>query len=110
MSFPESGDGSLSQQVRAEPGIMVGLRRLEDRAPLVSSPAAAKQQPAAAARSSKRKSLCLRLEDEDSALFVPIKTTPKGKRVLTDHQKDVLTSRHDDIPALYRWYNIIISN
>ena len=105
VSFPESGDGSLSQQVTAEPGIMVGLRRLEDRdKQLVSSPgpAAAKQQPAAAARSSKRKSLCLRLEDEDSALFVPIKTTPKGKRVLTDHQKDVLTSRHDDIPALYR--------
>ena len=102
----------MSQQVTAEPGIMVGLRRLEDRVPLVSSPgpAAAKQLPAAAARSSKRKSLCLRLEDEDSALFVPIKTTPKGKRVLTDHQKDVLTSRHDDIPALYRWCNNISFN
>merc|ERR1719422_1804070 len=48
-----------------------------------------------------RKSLCLQLEDEDSAMFVPIKSTPKGKRVLTDHQRDVLTSRHDDIPALY---------
>ena len=34
-------------------------------------------------------------------MFVKI-TTPKreGKRVLTQHQRDVLTSRHDDIPAL----------
>merc|ERR1719435_74679 len=48
-----------------------------------------------------RKSLNLRLEDEDSALFVPIKAAPKSKRVLTDHQKDVLTTRSDDIPALY---------
>ena len=48
-----------------------------------------------------RKSLCLQLDDEDSAMFVPIKSTPKNKRVLTEHQRDLLTSRKDDIPALY---------
>ena len=35
-------------------------------------------------------------------MFVKITTpTRVGKRVLTEHQRDVLTSRHDDIPALY---------
>ena len=41
------------------------------------------------------------LEDESSQDFVPIKPKTSKKRVLTDHQKDVMTSRHDDIPALY---------
>ena len=27
--------------------------------------------------------------------------SPRRKRVLTEHQKDKMTSRHDDIPALY---------
>merc|ERR1719264_936908 len=99
-SFPSSSsDGSLSQQVRAEPGILVGLRRQDSDKDKIGTP----EKPAKEDnnQSKKRKSLCLRLDDEDSALFVPIKTTPKAKRVLTDHQKDVLTSRHDDIPALY---------
>lgn len=42
------------------------------------------------------------LEDESSQDFVKITPSKKSKkRVLTDHQKDVLTSRKDDIPALY---------
>ena len=97
VSFPSS-DGSLSQQVTAEPGILAGLRRRDsDKTLTPDKPASSvsKQQ------TTKRKSLCLRLDEEDSAMFVPIKTTPKGKRVLTDHQREVLTSRHDDIPALY---------
>ena len=42
------------------------------------------------------------LEDEDSSNFVKIvpKAT-KGKFKLTQHQKDKMTSRSDDIPALY---------
>ena len=95
-SFPSS-DGSLSQQVRAEPGILVGLRRQNSDKMVTPD----KPPSEASKQTRKRKSLCLRLDDEDSAMFVPIKTTPKGKRVLTDHQRDVLTSRHDDIPALY---------
>ena len=42
-----------------------------------------------------------RLEDENSVNFVPIKSAGGKRRVLTDHQKDKMTSRHDDIPALY---------
>ena len=40
------------------------------------------------------------LEDESSKDFVPI-TNNKKRRVLTEHQKDVMRSRRDDIPALY---------
>jgi len=52
-------------------------------------------------RKQARKSLSLALEEEDSAMFVPIKPKELKKRLLTDHQKDKMTSRHDDIPALY---------
>jgi len=104
VSFPgsSSSNDSLSQQVSAEPAITVGLQKhpelqkhseeIKDKP--VMKPPPTKQRQA-------RKSLNLRLEDEDSALFVPIKAAPKSKRVLTDHQKDVLTTRSDDIPALY---------
>ena len=98
-----SNSGSFTQQLTMEPGIAVGLRGCEPSlgpGPTATPP----RQPAASpapTRRNPRKSLNLRLEDEDSALFVPIKTTPKGKRVLTDHQKEVLTTRKDDIPALY---------
>jgi len=100
ISFPSSSSDSLTQQMTAEPAITVGLLKSSEPVeqtkakPPVMKPPAPKPKQA-------RKSLSLRLEDEDSALFVPIKSTPKGKRVLTDHQKDVMTARHDDIPALY---------
>ena len=96
-----SSSGSFTQQLTMEPGIAVGLRGC---GPSPGPAATPPRQPAASpapTRRNPRKSLNLRLEDEDSALFVPIKTTPKGKRVLTDHQKEVLTTRKDDIPALY---------
>ena len=41
------------------------------------------------------------LEDESSQDFVKITSPKVKKRPLTDHQKDILTSRRDDIPALY---------
>ena len=41
------------------------------------------------------------LEDESSQDFVKISSPILKKRPLTDHQKDILTSRRDDIPALY---------
>ena len=41
------------------------------------------------------------LEDESSQDFVKISSPIAKKRPLTDHQKDVITSRRDDIPALY---------
>ena len=41
------------------------------------------------------------LEDENSQDFVKISSPVLKKRPLTDHQKDKLTSRRDDIPALY---------
>ena len=41
------------------------------------------------------------LEDESSQDFVKISSPKVKKRPLTDHQKDILTSRRDDIPALY---------
>ena len=97
VSFPDSSsDGGLSQQIIAEPGILVGLQKQTVTSDKMETPQL-KEVP----KKKPRKSLCLQLEDEDSAMFVPIKSTPKGKRVLTDHQRDVLTSRHDDIPALY---------
>ena len=102
----EESSESLTQQMTAEPGILVGLRRTtrettQGTPPRTSSKTATtpSRQPE---KAKTRKSLNLRLEDEDSAMFVKI-TTPsrQGKRVLTEHQRDVLTSRHDDIPALY---------
>jgi len=33
--------------------------------------------------------------------FVEIKTTPKGKRVLTEHQKEVMKKQHQSMPAMY---------
>ena len=104
VSFPgsSSSSDSLSQQVSAEPAIAVGLQKhpepQKDVEQLLDKPVI---KPPPAKQRQARKSLNLRLEDEDSALFVPIKTAPKSKRVLTDHQKDVLTTRSDDIPALY---------
>ena len=95
------GSDSLTQNMVAEPAIMHGLRKTSS-FEKTQSPASGKtKQVVTPAGKRTRKSLCLQLEEEDSALFVPIKSTPKGKRVLTDHQRDVLTSRHDDIPALY---------
>ena len=43
------------------------------------------------------------LEEEDSMDFVKIASpaSTSKKRLLTEHQKDRMTSRHDDIPALY---------
>ncbi len=41
------------------------------------------------------------LEDESSQDFVPITSSSQKKRLLTEHQKDKLSSRRDDIPALY---------
>ena len=41
------------------------------------------------------------LEDEDSQMFVKITSPANRKRVLTDHQKDRMTSSRSDIPALY---------
>ena len=101
-TFTGSSDGSLTQQMIAEPAIIHGLKKTSSFERTPGSPASsAKTNTPAAGSKRTRKSLCLQLEDEDSAMFVPIKTTPKGKRVLTEHQRDVLTSRHDDIPALY---------
>jgi len=100
VSFPGSSSDSLTQQMTAEPAITVGLQKSSE--PVVEKPkAAVTMKPPAAKPKQARKSLSLRLEDEDSALFVPIKSTPKSKRLLTDHQKEVMTARHDDIPALY---------
>ncbi len=41
------------------------------------------------------------LEDESTQDFVPITNSGKKRRPLTDHQKEVMSSRRDDIPALY---------
>ena len=100
MSFPGSSSDSLTQQMTAEPAITVGLQKSSE--PVLEKPKAiVTMKPPAAKPKQARKSLSLRLEDEDSALFVPIKSTPKSKRLLTEHQKEVITARHDDIPALY---------
>jgi len=99
VSFPGSSSDSLTQQMTAEPAITVGLQKSAE--PVKEKPAVVVMKPPVVKQKQARKSLSLRLEDEDSALFVPIKSTPKSKRLLTDHQKEVLTARHDDIPALY---------
>ena len=105
VSFPSSSSSSgdsFSQQVTAAPGMMLGKRPA---AALVSSPSSAKKKmpapPAKAKRGRPRKSLGPSLLDEDSSDFVVVKSSPRKKRVLTEHQKSVMTSRHDDIPALY---------
>ncbi len=41
------------------------------------------------------------LEDESTQDFVPITNSAKKRRPLTEHQKEKLLARHDDIPALY---------
>lgn len=41
------------------------------------------------------------LEEENSSDFVKISPASKKRRPLTEHQKEKLTSRSDDIPALY---------
>ena len=46
------------------------------------------------------------MEDENSQDFVKILSPVVKKRPLTDHQKDKLTSRRDDIPALYSEHSI----
>jgi len=104
VSFPgsSSSSDSLSQHVSAEPAITVGLQKHpEPQKPSEEVKDKPVMKPPPTKQRQARKSLNLRLEDEDSALFVPIKPAPKSKRVLTDHQKDVLTTRSDDIPALY---------
>jgi len=101
VSFPSSSNDSLTQQMTAEPGITIGLQKSSEPAEQPQAKQAAMKPPSVVKAKQARKSLSLRLEDEDSAMFVPIKSTPKSKRLLTDHQKDVMTARHDDIPALY---------
>ena len=56
-------------------------------------------KPPAAEPKQARKYLSLRLEDEDSALFVPFKSSSKSKRLLTVHQKEVMTARHDQLAS-----------
>lgn len=41
------------------------------------------------------------LEEENSSDFVKISPASKKRRPLTEHQKEKLTTRNDDIPALY---------
>ena len=41
------------------------------------------------------------LEDESTQNFVPITNSGKKRRPLTEHQKEKMTTRRDDIPALY---------
>ena len=106
-SFPSSNssEDSFLTQVTAAPGILPLSGRPKRSAPLVSSPSSAKKKmpaPAPQEKKKTRKSLGALLGEEDSQGFVVVKPSPKRtKRVLTEHQKDVLTSRHDDIPALY---------
>ena len=50
-------------------------------------------------KNSRRRKLLI--EDESSQDFVKISSPGVKKRPLTDHQKDLMTSRRDDIPALY---------
>ena len=50
-------------------------------------------------KNSRRRKLLI--EDENSQDFVKISSPGVKKRPLTDHQKDLMTSRRDDIPALY---------
>ena len=105
-SFPSSNssEDSFLTQVSAAPGILGSAGRSKRSAPLLSSPSSAKKKmPAPAPQAKKtRKSLNNLLGEEDSQGFVVVKPSPKRtKRVLTEHQKDVMTSRHDDIPALY---------
>ena len=105
-SFPSSNssEDSFLTQVTAAPGILELGGRSKRSATLLSSPNSAKKKmPAPAPQTKKtRKSLNNLLGEEDSQGFVVVKPSPKRtKRVLTEHQKDVMTSRHDDIPALY---------
>ena len=107
-SFPSSNSSeeSFLTQVTAAPGILgsAATCRSKRSATLLSSPSSAKKKmPAPAPQAKKtRKSLNNLLGEEDSQGFVVVKPSPKrAKRVLTEHQKDVMTSRHDDIPALY---------
>ena len=103
----EESSESLTQQMTAEPAILVGLRRTTRETTQGTPPRSTTSKPATTTpsrlpeKAKTRKSLNLRLEDEDSAMFVKITTPKREKRVLTEHQRDVLTSRHDDIPALY---------
>ena len=105
-SFPSSNSSeeSFLTQVTAAPGILGMAGRSKRSATLLSSPSSAKKKmPAPAPQAKKtRKSLNNLLGEEDSQGFVVVKPSPRRtKRVLTEHQKDVMTSRHDDIPALY---------
>merc|ERR550519_2659078 len=116
VSFPSSTENSSqSLIVTAEPAIANAINRkvtpkkspppqdstskpedVSEMKPPTSKPLVKKGREQAP----KKKSLSP-LEDESSQDFVPIKSKAPKKRVLTEHQKDVLTSRHDDIPALY---------
>ena len=43
----------------------------------------------------------INIDEESSQDFVVIQSPSNKKRVLTDHQKDIMRQRRDDIPALY---------
>jgi len=104
VSFPsstdsQSGSGSQPFIITAEPAIANAINR--KMTPKKSPPppdAPSEMKPPANKPQIKKKGV---LEDDSSQDFVAIKSSVPKKRVLTDHQKDVMTSRHDDIPALY---------
>lgn len=70
-----------------------------DRTKLPESPKFAK--PSLATKKPPPTKSLFGLEDENSRDFVKISPASKKRRPLTEHQKEKLASRSDDIPALY---------
>ena len=59
-----------------------------------------KSSPKSSAKSNAAKAK-MSIDEENSQDFVKIQSPSNKKRVLTEHQKDIMRQRRDDIPALY---------
>ena len=74
----------------------------ENAASSSASPLRTFRKPGNSSNSASKPKPKVSLEDQNSQDFVPITNSGrKKKRVLTEHQKDKMTSRPQNIPALY---------
>jgi hypothetical protein len=96
-----SSSGSQSQDLN-KPEFAVPLsfgnifEKKNKEVPASPSQATKKQQP-----TGKRATQKTNIDEENTQDFVPISSPSSKKRPLTEHQKDILRQRKDDIPALY---------
>ena len=76
------------------------LDRAKSEAGIATSPKFIRPSPKPSSAKKPAKSF-FNLEEDNSSDFVTISPASKKRRPLTEHQKEKLTTRSDDIPALY---------